>query len=420
MGLGKTIQGIGLINTLNPFPKVLIMCPSVSKYSWLSEIEAWRTYLYTAVVIEAQSGIDFDSAEVFIINYDILDRYKKELMSVTWDLVIADEFHYLSNVKSQRSQVAYSLNTRRRLYLSGTPVPNKIKNLWAPLRSLSPAWGSYREFTTRYCGGHFDGWGRHKQWKAEGATNLEELHERLKPFMIRRLSDKVLNLPPLTTEIIPIDPDRESRDLADQIAKVAKELLQLKVSGNVKCMKALDEMNAKKIAEYRKHAGDIKLPHAIKLIQEVINKEGKVVVFAYHRHITQAIHKHFKDCSVMVIGGVPSIQKKAAADAFQNDPKVKVFVGNIESAGVTLTLTAARTEIFVEHDWMPVKVLQAMKRCHRIGQTRPVGVKLLVLNDSIDVNMARSIDKKIKHMKVALDGINPNWAELLFEKEEHE
>lgn len=419
MGLGKTIQAIGVINKLPAFPKVLIICPSVSKYSWLAEIEAWRTYLYTPVVIEAKTGINLKHGEVFIINYDILrwKNIKEILLSQIWDLVICDEFHYLRNSTSQRSKVAYALQTRRRVYLSGTPIPNKVKNLWAPLRSLCSSFGSYRDFTREYCGGHFEGYGRFKEWKADGATNLDKLHMRLKPFMVRRLAKDVLDLPPLTTEIVPVPSSEESRSLAEEIARIGKELLKLKTTGNITKMKALDKMSKNNIAKYRKNAGLQKIEPAIREIKEAIKEHGKVVVFAYHRDVTKAIHKAFKNQSVMVIGGVPSKKKKEAEQQFQNDPNIKVFVGNTESAGVTLTLTAACVEIFVEQDWCPDRILQAMKRCHRIGQTKSVRVKFLVLNDSIDVNMARAVDRKVKHMQTAIDGVDPHWAEMIFQKD---
>lgn len=418
MGLGKTIQAIGVMNGMKAFPRVLIVCPSVAKYNWLGEIEDWRTYPYTAAVMEGKTGVRITRADVIIINYDILDRFKEELKSIIWDLVICDEFHYLRNQKSKRSKVVFSLQTRKKLYLSGTPIPNKVKNLWAPLRSLSPVWGSYQEFTKQYCGGHFEWQGRYREWWAEGASNLDELYERLKPFMIRRKAAAVLNLPPLVTTICRIEPDAEERALAQEIAKLAKELLALGKAVDISRMKPQDLAGAQ-IPEYRRKAGQTKLPFAIQKIKEIIQTGEKVVVFAYHREITQELHKAFPQ-SVMVIGGVPSLKKKQAADTFQKDPKCNVFVGNIESAGVALTLTAAHHMIFVEHDWRPDTILQAMKRCHRIGQTKAVYITFLVLDDSIDVNMAHSIDRKIKHMQQALDGIDPTWAELVFERNKHD
>lgn len=414
MGLGKTIQAIGVINSIKAFPKVLIICPSVSKYSWAEELEAWRTYPYSVQVIEAPMN-DWkpDDAEVTVINYDILKRFQHRLWKTTWDLVICDEFHYLRNAKSQRSLIAYGLTTRKRLYLSGTPIPNKVKNLWAPLRSLSPRWGTYHEFTKKYCNGHWqEGFMGRKEWWAEGASNLDELHREMQPFVIRRLAKDVLNLPPLTSEIIRIPPHDD--ELSNAILQLAQEMLK---SGHSDI--DVKDPRKKTLAEYRKQAGDTKLPHAIKIIKEVIKTE-KIVVFAYHRNIAKAIYKAFKDEAVLVIGGTPSKSKKAAADKFNKDKSCKVFVGNIESAGVTLTLTAAQKMLFVEHDWQPMSVMQASKRCHRIGQEKPVHIKYLVLDDSIDVRMAQSIDVKVRHMQIALDGIEPSWAQLIFERQDDE
>lgn len=419
MGLGKTIQAIGVINSLRAFPKVLVICPAVSKYSWAEEIEAWRTYPYAAQVIESKTGCDVSVADVTIINYDILHKFQAELKSITWDLIVADEFHYLRNSKSKRSKVAFALQTKRRVYLSGTPIPNKIKNLWAPLRSISPTWGEYMAFTKRYCGGHFQWMCGRREWWAEGAANLEELHHKIQPYMIRRLAKDVLDLPPLTSSLVRIPPGCQETELADMIAKLAKELLDSGKEIPVPTSMKPGSMGKEAMAEYRKQAGDTKLPHAISRIREVI-KTQKIVVFAYHRHIAKAIYEEFRDHAVLVIGGTPSKSKKAAADRFNKDPECKVFVGNIESAGVTLTLTSANRMLFVEHDWQPVSVMQAAKRCHRIGQTRPVHVEYLVLDDSIDVQMAMSIDRKVRNMQVALDGVEPSWAELIFERDDND
>ena len=248
-------------------------------------------------------------------------------------------------------------------------------------------------------------------WWAEGASNLDELHRELQPFLIRRFAKDVLDLPPLTSEIIRVPPHDD--DLAAAIEELARELV---TSG--RDIKPTDPRK-KTLAEYRKQAGAIKLPHAIKIIKEVIKKE-KIVVFAYHREVTKALYKAFENQAVMVIGGTPSKSKKAAADKFNKDSSCRVFVGNIESAGVTLTLTSACKMLFVEHDWQPVGVMQAAKRCHRIGQVNPVHIKYLVLDDSIDVRMTQAIDIKVRHMKAALDGVEPSWADLIFERESNE
>ena len=406
MGLGKTIQAIGIINTLRAFPKVLVICPSVSKYSWLEEIENWQTYPYSVQVIDAKDEWHPDNAEVTVINYDIIKRFQYKMWKTTWDLVIADEFHYLRDVNSQRSITAYGLKSKARLYLSGTPVPNKIKNLWAPLRSLSTSWGARHEFTKKYCGGHWrKGFRGRKEWWCEGATNLDELHRRMDKFMVRRFAKDVLDLPPLTSEVIRVSSYDD--ELAQAIEDLAAEL-----AGSGKDINPTDPRK-KTLAEYRKQAGDIKLPHAIKIIKEVIKKE-KIVVFAYHREVTKALYRAFEDQAVMVIGGTPSKRKKANAEKFNKDKNCKVFIGNLESAGVTLTLTAASKMLFVEHDWQPVSVMQASKRCHRIGQEKPVHVQYLVLDDGIDVKMTQAIDAKVRHMKEALDGVEPSWADLIF------
>jgi SWI/SNF-related matrix-associated actin-dependent regulator 1 of chromatin subfamily A len=146
------------------------------------------------------------------------------------------------------------------------------------------------------------------------------------------------------------------------------------------------------LAEYRLEQARAKLPHAIEFISNLIEEVGKVVVFAYHREILEALHEAFAS-SVMVYGGMTDKQKNASVESFQNGNS-QVFIGQITAAGTGLTLTASSTVVFVELDWVPGNVIQAEDRCHRLGQTDTVHAIHLVVKDSIDACMVQALVRK--------------------------
>ena len=140
-----------------------------------------------------------------------------------------------------------------------------------------------------------------------------------------------------------------------------------------------------------------KLPYVLDFLNDLLEEEEKVVVFAHHRDVIDAIVKAGEN-RVALVGGMTEKQKDAAVQAFQNGP-ARVFVGQIVAAGTGLTLTAARTVLFAELDWVPGNVTQAEDRCHRIGQKDTVRVFHLVAEGSIDARIVRAIVDKQQIIK---------------------
>lgn len=377
MGLGKTIQAIGAVNQDPQAEFVLVVCPASLKVNWRQEIDKW--------------GVS-PCAFWTITNYDQLHKLD---MSLEWDLVVFDEAHYLKNTDAKRSRLARQIKAKRTLLLTGTPILNRPIELWHLLHILDPkTWpmNSRMRYALRYCNAYQRKVGRSKMvWDMSGASNLDELREILKPVMIRRTKAEVLTqLPPKRRQIV---------ELSQQgMTRAFRNLMKVSIQSYGEQVRDLDcnvEALWSKLSELRHDTALAKLPLAIEFIKDALESSEKIVVFAHHRDVLEELYNALAEYSpVMVHGGTTLANRQAAVDAFQNRPTARVFIGQLQAAGVGLTLTAASHVIFVELDWVPGNVSQAEDRCHRIGQQESVLVQHLVLEDSLDALMAKTIVKK--------------------------
>lgn len=398
MGLGKTIQAIGWLNCHPEIETCLVVCPASLKINWARELDKW---LISPCI------------DVTIINYDML--HKTDL-SKSYDVCILDEAHYIKNNKARRSQLCRLIRATHRIALTGTPILNRPIELWNVLHWLDQAcWptSSYMPYAIRYCGAFqrqiwVRGGGKRRVWMMDGASNLDELRALLRPLMIRRLKADVLtDLPAKRRQIIELPAIGLSADLRRRLRDGLQQIrdLEVKYRDDVQKLESSLQVAWSRMAEVRHEAGLAKVQMALELIQDAIDSSGKVVLFAHHRDVIDQLQEALVDYRPAVITGeTPLVNRQIAVDMFQRDPGVKVFIGQIQAAGVGITLTAASHVIFVELDWTPGMVSQAEDRCHRIGQKESVLVQHLALEDSIDVHMAKALVRKQSTIERALDG----------------
>ena len=411
------MQGIAISNAVASIRKVLILCPASLKLMWKREWEKWDVKdLYVQVV----EGKIFPTASVVIVNYDILKKWRKEIREISWDLLVADEAHFLKSAKAQRTREVLGgikrnsdrqivdrvqpIPARRRLFLTGTPLLSRPKDTWPLCQILDPTGlgSDWYNYAKRYCGlwEIKDRTGKRIGWKWDGATNLEELQERLRSsFMVRRLKKDVLtSLPPKIRQVISIEPSSSLKKLiATELLSYEEYKTQLKENENPPAFSA--------IAKVRKEVGIAKVPFCVEHITEILNEREKIVIWAHHHEVIDALSSHFGYSAVAVDGRVPLALRQEAVDRFQKEADCKIFIGGIQAAGVGLTLTAASTVVFVELDWVPGNVSQAEDRCHRIGQKDCVTVQHIVLAGSLDERLASVIIEKQEIIDKALDKI---------------
>ena len=354
-----------------------------------------------------------------------------------FDLLIADECHFIKNPDAQRTRALIGNprksrpglvdNSRKKLFLTGTPLPNKPIELWPVLSVCSPAkFGNFRLFARLYCAAHEEWISKTKKvWNIEGASNLERLQEVMRSTcLVRRLKKDVLTeLPAKTRQIIPLEPDEHAKkiiaqelsiwnkkfgeDMAyvNQVMAVAEETRDENAYGQaVEKLQYIQRVAFMEMARVRHDLAVAKIPTVIKHITRLFD-EGleKLICFAHHKDVILAIYEKFKDVSVTFFGETKMQERQNAVDKFQTNSAIKLFIGGITAAGVGLTLTAASTEIFAELDWTPSTVTQAEDRAHRIGQKDAVLIQHLVYDGSLDARMAQMLVAKQEIADRALD-----------------
>ena len=227
-------------------------------------------------------------------------------------------------------------------------------------------------------------------WDTSGNSNLDELQTLLRStIMIRREKAMVLwQLPNKTRQIVPIDIG--SDDLAELNSIIDPSENYGKLLGKMKTSKVSFDC----ISKYRRLLGEVKVEAAINYLKVVAKTNKKIVIFAWHKIVIEKLSEAFENECVVISGSTPVHKRQDLVDKFQTDKKIKVFVGNIKAAGVGITLTAAALVVFVELDWVPGNVSQAEDRVHRIGQKEKVLIQHLVVDGSLDINMAKALVAK--------------------------
>lgn len=429
MGLGKTIQAIGVINSDETIKRVLVICPASLKINWKRELEKWLVRPLTVEIMNEVGPI----SDVWVVNYDILRKHHEALRGVTWDLIVIDECHYLKNPKAQRTaevlgkwdkdpdKIISAIPARRRVFMTGTPVVNRPIELWPLLHALDKdnLGKSWKYYVTRYCDGHETRYG----WDVSGASNLGELQEKLRAtLMVRRLKKDVLTeLPAKVRQVVELPANgciallkREQAVVEDYEVKTEEWRLAVelsKASDNpedyqeaVESLRRGASVAFEEISKARHQTAVAKVPMAIEFLKDIMETGQKVVIFAHHHDVINALYEQIGRTSAVVLTGqTPQAERQAAVDRFQKDPGCLVFIGSIGAAGVGITLTASSHVVFVELDWVPGNVSQAEDRCHRIGQTNSVLVQHLVLDGSLDVRMAEILIEKQRIIDQALD-----------------
>lgn len=426
MGLGKTVQAIGVIN-LDPLARrILIICPATLKLNWKKEFVKWDVKNLSYEVITPKTK-KFPAVDVVIINYEWMTKWQVDLRAFKWDVMVIDEAHYIKNPKTSRAQEIFGrkkgrtktkmneetgaeeiikvlaplepLSAKRRLFLTGTPIVNRPKELWPLIQVLDPdgLGSNFIRYAKRYCGAFKTRFG----WDFSGASNLDELQEIMRSkFMVRRLKKDVLKeLPAKVRQVLVLEGSDRIKGLLEKENKAYDDYKQCLKDGEFESIAFAD------MSKVRKEVAIAKIPFILDHVREALEELEKLVLFVYHHEVVDALKAALGNSCVTIDGRTKNEDRQAAVDRFQSDPTCKVFVGTIRAAGVGITLTAASNVIFGELDWVPGNITQSEDRCHRIGQTDTVFVRHIVLEDSLDERMAQIIVEKQEVIDKALDTV---------------
>ena len=410
MGLGKSIQSI-IAALESGAKKILVVCPSSTKINWEREINVFCED--TAII----DGKKWDDAKFTIINFDILKNFhtlhdgkkrkegepevilNRDLAEAGFDLAIIDEAHYLKNNESIRGKIMVELSTKHNIdkvwLLTGTPVANRPMDFFNLLKIIkSPIANNWKYFAVRYCDGRqffrtLKNGQRKQIWLTDGASNLEELANKTKNTIIRRLKTEVLDMPDKVMTPMHHILDKKGLKDYDLLWEQYTEKRKLEGKKTNELQKDLVELIL-----LRQFIANQAIPYTIEMAENAIEMGRKVIIFTSFTEELEIISNHFGKLAVKHNGPMTSTQKQKSVDSFQNNPKVKVFVGNIKSAGVGITLTEATVVIFNSFDWVPGNNEQAEDRAFRIGQKNDVNVYYQLFDDTISSRMWVMLNNK--------------------------
>ena len=425
-GLGKTVQALGYA-AHSKHKRVLVVCPASVKSAWVNEAKKWTNFSYE--VIGPKTDVTKISADtnLWIINYDILKKFitekkdKKgrstggELLKVRFDLLIADECHLVKNNTAQRTKAVRLLSKYipHIVLLSGTPLLSRPVEMFTLLNMVDPrTWTNWYEFTRRYCGGHQGRWG----YDSSGATNIEELHNRIKKYFIRRQKADVLTqLPPKNRIDMEIELDKEIQEQYDEAENNLVSYLQ-KYKGKQPAEIA-KMVQAEKLAQLnvlRNLCALGSIGSATDVIESVIEADEKILVFSSFLEPLRILKEKFGDAAVVITGETKVEDRGKIVDEFQTNPNVKIFLGGMRSAGVGITLTAASNVLFLDYAWNPADHQQAEDRVHRPGQVaESVNIYQFAAKGTISDKLQKMLAKKRKVFDKVIEGKLPEKGDEL-------
>ena len=412
MGLGKTVQAVTYLKLHPEDRPALIIVPASIKINWQREINKWLPGENTTVISGSKTAITGDE-NIIIINYDILKNYLELLSEMNIKIVIIDESSNIKNSKTLRAKaVKYiSKGVEKVICISGTPIMNRPGELFTTLNLLDPQqFNNWYRYAKEFCSPTYNGFG----WDFKGASNTEKLNNILvNSFMIRRLKKDVLkDLPPKVRSVIPIElKNRTEYDIAEN------DLIQwiFNTEGKESAHKASMAEALVRFEKLKQLSIKGKLDDCIEWIENIIESE-KLVVFCVHHSVIDALKEKFGDIAVKLDGRDNINERQKSVDSFQNDPNVKLFIGNIKAAGMGITLTSATNVAFLECDWVPALHDQAESRCHRIGSTGEcINIYYLVGLGTIEEELLQIIDHKRVIISQIMDGDMPEDNSLISE-----
>ncbi|GAA1529247.1 SNF2 family DNA or RNA helicase [Microbacterium ginsengiterrae] len=432
-GLGKTAQSVLAASLAEAYP-LLVVVPNVVKMNWAREVERW-TPQRRATVIQGD-GDDIDAfADVFIVNYEILDRHLSWLGSIGLQGMVVDEAHFIKNLSSQRSQNVLALASRIRertrnplmMALTGTPLINDVEDFDAIWRFLG--------WTT----GDKPGPELMEKLDATGLTPADKaFYAEARDAVIsmgivrRKKKDVAADLPDKLVADLPVQLDDEfgrgirqaERELGLRLAakyrriieargdrglaegEIDEDIVRLVATGELEESRAAGTGGDNVFTMVRK-IGQAKAQLAADYAGQLQRSVGKVVFFAKHIDVMDQAEAHFAASGIRYVsirGDQTTAVRQQAIDDFNGDEGVGIAVCSLTAAGVGLNLQAASNVVLAELSWTAAEQTQAIDRVHRIGQGEPVTAWRIIAAHTIDTKIAELIDQKQGLAARALDG----------------
>jgi len=391
--------------------RILIVCPSSVKINWEREINYFQCF-DTSII----SGNKWEQAKFTIINYDILKNFwisdeerekhnsgdfiweNEHLVKGNFDLCIIDEAHYLKDHTTIRGSIMKDLCVKHNIpkvwLLTGTPVANRPKDYYNLLALIkAPIAKDWMYYVRRYCEAKsffktLKNGRKKKIWLTNGASNLDELNRRTRNLFLRRMKTDIDDMPDKI--ITPVYHEMTIAEKKDYEALWEEYLVERKR----KKKKGEPERELVELILLRQYIAKISVPKTIEMVENALEQDQKVIIFTNFTEELQLLQNHFGSLAVVHYGEMTDKMKQKSVDDFQQNPNKKVFIGNIKSAGVGITLTEATIVIFNSFDWVTGNNEQAEDRAYRIGQKNHVNVYYQLFDNTISTRMWEVLKSK--------------------------
>lgn len=373
MGLGKSAQALLAAEQINA-KEVLVICPASVRTSWANEAKKW------CVTFNLKAA-----------SYNEVTLYTDTYKLKTYDVIILDEAHFLKSFDSLRTQAIFGGDGvarygKRVWALTGTPVLNRPREIYPILKVLGGRrvlgeYDTFPKFAQRYCGAYWDGY----CINTKGASNLNELKNRIQGFMLRREKREVLaELPPVvyfypeislnSKEMEPImAAEAEIADREVYLSSVKEDMAQL--GDLAKLCRITGEATAPKIADY---------------VEDLLQTVSKVVIYFRHHSVCSVLEEKLSEHKpVKLIGGMSDMAKQKVVDMFNASEEIKVFLGQIQASGTGINGLQNNCQdcVFAELTWVPGETEQAIGRLDRIGQKGSVNAHIPIVSGTLLASM---------------------------------
>jgi superfamily II DNA or RNA helicase len=398
MGLGKTLQALCVLR-----PRTLVVSPTSVLHNWAAEIRTHRPGLSFCLFHGSDRELD-PNADVTLTTYALLRLDADRLASERWETVVLDEAQYIKNPESQVAQAAFRLDARFRLTLTGTPVENRLDELWSQFHFINRGLlGGRRHFQETYVSPILAG----------DEQAADRLRRRIRPFILRRLKkDVARDLPPRTEMLLRCELSEPEREIYDTVraATLSEVVRQLEGGGGV--MAALEALL--RLRQAACHGSLVpectversaKLELLLEALDTVVADGHKALVFSQWTSLLDLAEPHVRAASLGYVRLDGTTRDRAeVVRRFQEDPDVSLMLISLKAGGTGLNLTAADHIFLLDPWWNPAVEDQAADRAHRIGQDRPVMVYRLVALDTVEERILELQRHKRDLADLALEG----------------
>jgi superfamily II DNA or RNA helicase len=396
MGLGKTLQTICVLRG-----RALVVCPKSVVYNWVDEINRFRPGLRTAIYQGTKRQLD-PTADVTLMTYAVLRLDADRLAEEEWDIVILDEGQAIKNLGSQTARAAFGLKGKFRLLLSGTPVENRLEELWSAMHFANPGLlGGVSDFQERYATPISNG-------APEAAARLRA---KIRPFLLRRTKREVLpELPPRTDMVLHVELDETERSVYDAVRVATKKSVAEKLAQGGGVLAALEALL--RLRQAACHSGLVpgqqaetssKVERLIEALLDAVAEGHKALVFSQWTSLLDRLEPHLRAAEIRFgrLDG-STADRGAVVGEFQDEAGPPVLIVSLKAGGTGINLTAADHVFLLDPWWNPAVEDQAADRTHRLGQTRPVMVYRMVAKDTVEEGILALQETKRRIADVAL------------------